>query len=66
MDLGRKTKLGNTKWTGSTVVNVLRNERHCGDVLQEKLLHLITWIINQRKITMIGTNIDRPITMKLL
>lgn len=36
MDLGRKTKLGNTKWTGSTVVNVLRNERHCGDVLSRK------------------------------
>ena len=37
-----------------------------GMFYQEKLLHLITWIINQRKITMIGTNIDRPITMKLL
>lgn len=36
MDLGRKTKLGNTKWTGSAVVNVLRNERHCGDVLSRK------------------------------
>ena len=36
MDLGRKTKLGNTKWTGSAVVNILRNERHCGDVLSRK------------------------------
>ena len=36
MDLGRKTKLGNTKWTGSTVVNVLRNERHCGDCFIKK------------------------------
>lgn len=36
MDLGRKTKLGNTRWTGSAVVNILRNERHCGDVLSRK------------------------------
>lgn len=36
MDLGRKTKRGNTKWTGCAVVNVLRNERHCGDVLSRK------------------------------
>ncbi len=35
-DLGRKTKLGNTKWTSSSVVNVLENERHCGDVLSRK------------------------------
>jgi DNA invertase Pin-like site-specific DNA recombinase len=36
MDLGRKTKLGNTKWSGSSVVSVIRNERHCGDVLSRK------------------------------
>lgn len=36
MDLGRKTKKGRTKWTGSSVVSILRNERHCGDVLSRK------------------------------
>ena len=37
-----------------------------GMLKQDDVLDLITWIFNQRKITMIGTNIDRPITMKLL
>jgi len=35
-ELGRKTYLGNTKWTSGGVVQVLRNERHCGDVLTRK------------------------------
>ena len=30
--LGRSTKLGNLKWSPSSVLNILRNERHCGDV----------------------------------
>ena len=30
--LGRPTKLNHVKWSGSTVINILRNERHCGDV----------------------------------
>lgn len=34
--LGRKTYLGNIKWTAGTVIQVLRNERHCGDVLTRK------------------------------
>ncbi|MDE6728421.1 MAG: recombinase family protein, partial [Oscillospiraceae bacterium] len=34
--LGRKTKKGNTQWTASSVLGVLRNERHCGDVLAHK------------------------------
>ena len=34
--LGRKTYLGNSKWTASAVIQVLRNERHCGDVLTRK------------------------------
>ena len=33
MSLGRLTKLNNTKWTAGTVLGVLKNERHCGDVL---------------------------------
>lgn len=36
MELGRKTKLGRTKWSTSTVSNVIQNERHCGDVLSRK------------------------------
>ena len=35
-ELGRKTYLGNIKWTSNSVVQVLRNERHCGDVLTRK------------------------------
>lgn len=34
--LGKTTFLGNTKWTSGTVIQVLRNERHCGDVLTRK------------------------------
>ena len=34
--LGRKTKRGNEKWTASTVLGILQNERHCGDVLARK------------------------------
>ena len=41
MALGRKTKLGNTKWTPNTIVGVLKNERHCGDILSRK-----TWTPN--------------------
>ena len=37
MQLKRKTKdSGNLKWSSSTVVNLLRNERYCGDVLSRK------------------------------
>ncbi len=39
--LGRKTKLGNIQWTPNTVVGVLKNERHCGDVRSRK-----TWTPN--------------------
>lgn len=35
-ELGRKTKLGRTKWTSGSVAAVLKNERHCGDVLSRK------------------------------
>lgn len=36
MNLGRRTKLGNLKWTAGTVMNILQNERYCGDVLARK------------------------------
>jgi len=34
--LGRKSYLGNIKWTSGGVVQILRNERHCGDVYTRK------------------------------
>ena len=34
--LERKSYLGNIKWTSSSIVQILRNERHCGEVLTRK------------------------------
>lgn len=34
--LGRPTKKGNTIWSSSSVLGVLQNERHCGEVLAHK------------------------------
>lgn len=34
--LERKSYLGNVKWTANGIVQILRNERHCGDVLTRK------------------------------
>ena len=34
--LGRRSYLGNTKWTSGGILQILRNERHCGDVLTRK------------------------------
>lgn len=34
--LGRRSYLGNIKWTSQSIVNILRNERHCGSVLTRK------------------------------
>lgn len=39
--LKRQTKKGNTKWTSNSVMQQLRNERHCGAVLARK-----TWTPN--------------------
>ena len=44
MQLKRKTKRGNLKWSSSTVVNLLRNERYCGDAFEKDHLHQIIWI----------------------
>ncbi len=33
---GLRTYLGNTEWSSSSIYQVLRNERHCGDVLTRK------------------------------
>lgn len=35
-EYGRKTKLGNTEWNPGSIMNVIQNERHCGDVLARK------------------------------
>lgn len=34
--LGRKTKKGNLRWSSGSVLQVLQNERHCGDILARK------------------------------
>lgn len=36
MQLERVTKRGNCKWSAGTVLSILQNERHCGDVLAHK------------------------------
>lgn len=35
-ELGKRTYLGNVKWSPNSIVQVLRNEQHCGDVLTRK------------------------------
>lgn len=35
-DLGRETKLGNTVWNAKSVLGILQNERHCGDIISWK------------------------------
>lgn len=35
-ELQRKSYLGNVNWTSSGIVQILRNERHCGDVITRK------------------------------
>lgn len=35
-NLGRKSYRGNFKWNSSGILQILRNERHCGDVLTRK------------------------------
>ena len=34
--LERRSYLGNTRWTSGGILQILRNERHCGDVLTRK------------------------------
>ena len=34
--LGKKTYLGNARWTANGIVRILRNERYCGDVFTRK------------------------------
>ena len=53
--LGRRSYLGNIKWTANGVVQVLRNERHCGQVLTRK-----TWTPNFRDHKAKKNRGDRP------
>ena len=39
--LGRRTKKNNTVWSPSSILQILQNERHCGDILARK-----TWTPN--------------------
>ena len=34
--LGCKTKRGNTRWSATSILQILQNERHCGDVIARK------------------------------
>ena len=53
--LERKSYLGNVNWTSSGVVQILRNERHCGDVLTRK-----TFTENYRTHRQLKNRGDRP------
>lgn len=53
--LGRKSYLGNIKWTAGSIVQILRNERHCGDVLTRK-----TFTPNFRTHKSVKNRGDRP------
>ena len=35
-NLKRQTKKGNTRWSAGSILQILQNERHCGDVLARK------------------------------
>ncbi len=35
-DLKRETKIGNTVWNAKSVLGILQNERHCGDIISWK------------------------------
>ena len=35
-EYGRKTKLGNTEWNPGSIMKIIQNERHCGNVLARK------------------------------
>ena len=54
--LERKSYLGNTtKWTSGSIIQILRNERHCGDVITRK-----TYTENYRTHRTLINKGDRP------
>ena len=65
-ELGCKTKKNNEVWSSGSILQILQNERHCGDVLARK-----TWTPNyldhkSRKNTKTVINIENVSIMKLL
>lgn len=54
-ELQRKSYLGNVKWTSSGIVQILRNERHCGDVITRK-----TFTLNYRDHKSVRNRGERP------
>ncbi len=53
--LGRKSYLGNINWTASGIYQILRNERHCGEVLTRK-----TYTENYRTHRQLKNRGERP------
>ena len=53
--LGRRSYLGNIKWTAGGVLQILRNERHCGEVLTRK-----TMTVNYRSHKVVKNLGERP------
>ena len=57
-NLKRVTKRGNYQWTTSSILGILQNERHCGDVIAHK-----TWTPNfltHRSVKNEGENFKKP------
>lgn len=53
--LGRRSYLGNCNWTSAGIIQILRNERHCGDVLTRK-----TWTPDFHDHKSVKNNGKRP------
>ncbi len=53
--LERRSYLGNIKWTAGSIIQILRNERHCGDVLTRK-----TFTQDYRSHRVLKNRGDRP------
>lgn len=51
---GQSTKKGNTTWSANSILQILQNERHCGDVLARK-----TWTPNFLDHKSRKNNLDR-------
>lgn len=52
MNLGYKTKKGNTQWHDTTVLGILKNEKYKGDIIQGKTYTLDP--ISKRRLTNLG------------
>lgn len=48
MERGYKTVLGNTFWHTSTIIDILRNEKYCGDLLLQKT-YTVDYLTHERK-----------------